>query len=91
MNIGRQPVRLIERSNADKANRIASSGVIAPDSNAATGTSRDYLALAAARRRIDKFDLTLQQLHTISFDHRVERKSASGFALAPTAMAAVNE
>ena len=91
MNIGRQPVRLIERSNADKAQRIASSSVIASDSNAATGTPRDDLAHAAARRRIDQFHLTLQQLHAISFDHGIERKRASGFTLAPAAMTAMNE
>ena len=91
MNIGRPPVRIIERSNADKAQRIASSSVIAPDSNAATGTSRDDLALAAARWRIDQFHLTLQQLDTISFDHGIERESAAGFALAPAAMAAMRK
>jgi hypothetical protein len=40
---------------------------------------------------MDHFDLALQQLHAISFDHGIERERASGFTLAPAAMTTVNE
>ena len=63
---------------------------MAPDSDAASRVARDELAVAASRRRIDKFDLTRQQFNPIGFDHGVERESAPGFTLAPAAMAAVN-
>ena len=91
MNVGRQAVRLIKRSDADKAHRIACSGVVAPNGNAAPGTARDLLAFAAVGRRIDHFDLALQQLDAISFDHGIERERASAFTLAPAAMTAMNK
>ena len=91
MNVRRQAVRLIQCSDADKAHRVTCSGVVAPNRDAAVGTARDLLALAAVGRRIDHFDLALQQRHAISFDHGIERKRASGFTLAPAAMTAMNE
>src|SRR5205809_4198582 len=86
-----QEVRCVERSDADKANRATASCVVAPDRDAAPGAAGDLLALAAVGRRVDDLDLTLEQLNAVGFDHGVQREGSAALALAPAAVAAVNE
>jgi len=91
VNVGWQALRFIQRSDANKANCVTGASVVAPHSDVALGTAGDLLALAAVGRRIDNLDLTLEQLHAVDFDQRVQREGSSSLTLAPAAMAAVNE
>jgi hypothetical protein len=42
-------------------------------------------------RRVDDDNVACQQLHSIRFDHGIQGERGTGFSLAPTAVAAVNE
>jgi hypothetical protein len=53
--------------------------------------ARNPLALAAVRWCVDDDDLARQQFHSIRLDHGIQGKRGTGFSLAPTAVAAVNE
>src|SRR5437773_10040448 len=86
-----QEVRRVERSDADKANRVTASRVVAPDRDAAPGAAGDLLALAAVGGRADDLDLALEQLNAVGFDHGLQREGSAALALAPAAVAAVNE
>jgi hypothetical protein len=55
------------------------------------GQARYFLTLAAVRRGVYDFDLSLQQAHSVSFDERIERERRSCFALTPATMTTVNE
>src|SRR3546814_1255823 len=66
-------------------------GVIAPQRDAADAAARDLLPLAAVRRRQDGLGRALQGDDAIGLDHRVERESGTGLALAPAAMTAMDE
>src|ERR1700704_5052393 len=91
VDVRRKPIRLIERADANKAQGIACSGVVAPEGDMALRTARYFLTLAAVRRRVHDFDFALQQAHSVSFDERIKRERRSGFSLTPAAMTTVNE
>ena len=91
MDVRRQAIRLIQRTDPNKADRIPRPGIIAPQRDMAHRAAADLLALAAVGRRIDDFHFALQQHHPGGFDHGVERKRRPGLPLAPAAMAAVHE
>jgi hypothetical protein len=71
MDVGWKAVRVIQRTDPDEADSVTGASVVAPDRDAALRTAGNLLALAAVRRRVDDLDLTLEHLHTISFDQRV--------------------
>src|SRR6266550_3361455 len=91
MNVGRQAIRVFEGADAHKANGIACSRVIAPQSDAALWTAGYLLALSTVRRGVHDLRDALQHSHAVSFDQGVERKRRAGFPLTPAAMTAVNK
>src|SRR5207245_4648276 len=70
---------------------MAGSHVVAPDRDTATGAAGALLDLGAVGRRVDDLDLASEQLHAVGFDHGVQREGSAALALAPAAVAAVNE
>jgi hypothetical protein len=91
VDVGRQAVGFVERTDANEADSVAGSSVVAPNSNAATRTAGDLLALATVGRGVDDLNFSLEYLHTIGFNQRVQGKGCAGLPLAPTAMAAMDE
>src|SRR4051794_26746308 len=71
VDVGRQPTRVVERADADEADRIAGAGIVAPHGDAAARAARDALAGAARRRRLDELGLAAQQLDAVRLDQRV--------------------
>jgi hypothetical protein len=59
-------------------------------SDPASRAAGNFLALAARRGRPDKFGLNAGMHHTIGFVKSVERMRGSSLALAPSAMASMN-
>jgi hypothetical protein len=70
VNIGRHPVGFIKCANSDKTNGISAASVVA----VALRAARDLLPLPAVRGSVDDYNLALQKLHAISFDHGVQRE-----------------
>ena len=82
---------MVERADADVSGPVARAAVVAPERDLAGGAAQDRLPLAAERRRLDAFRRGLaDQFHPVRLDHRVEGEGTAGFALAPAAMAAVD-
>jgi hypothetical protein len=59
MDVRRQTVRFIERADANEADSVAGSSIVAPNCDAAPRTARDLLALATVGRRVDDLDFSL--------------------------------
>src|SRR5262249_34949922 len=91
VHAGRELVGVVERAHAHEAHELPAAAVMAPQCDAAPGASRDQLALAAFAGRVDQLDLAAQILHAIGFGHRVERERRTRLALAPAAVAAIDE
>ena len=70
VNIGRHPVGFIKCADSDKTNGISAASVVA----VALRAARDLLPLPAVRGSVDDYNLALQKLHAISFDHGVQRE-----------------
>src|SRR4026209_1240542 len=87
VDVRRQTVRFIERTDANEANSVTASGVVAPNCDPAPRAAGDLLTLATIGRRIDDLNFSLEQLHAIGFNQGVQGKRCSGFSLAPAAMA----
>lgn len=66
-------------------------GVVAPQRNAAFGTPGELLAIAARGRSVDQLRFGAQNGDAIGLDHGIQRKGCPAFALAPPAVAAVDE
>src|SRR6185437_13665915 len=91
MNIRRTPARIVHGADAQEAHGGTGLRVVAPHRNLANGAARDALALAARRRRVDNFGLGLEMLDAIGFIQRIPRMRRAGLALAPGAVAGVND
>ena len=91
MDVRRQTVRFIKRPDANEADSITGSGLVAPNCDPAPRAAGDLLTLATVGRRVDDLNFSLEQLHTISFNQCVQGKGCSGFSLAPAAMTAMDE
>lgn len=91
MDVRRQTVRFIERTDANEANSVTASGVVAPNCDPAPRAAGDLLTLATIGRRVDDLNFSLEQLHPIGFNQGVQGKGGSGFSLTPAAMAAMDE
>ena len=83
----RAEIRVVQRADADEPDGGTGLWVVAPNRDPAAG---DLLALAARRGRHDNFGLTGGVHDTIGFIEGVERVCGPGLALAPTAMAGMN-
>src|SRR5690606_33135830 len=82
---------LVERAHAHEADRVAGARVAAPDRDAALRAARDHLALAALGWREHDFRLFGERDDPIGLDQRIERERGAALALAPAAVAAVDE
>jgi hypothetical protein len=74
VDVRRQTVRFVERSDPYEANCIAATAVIAPDSDATPGTAGDHLTFAAVGWCVDAVDFSGEQPDTICFDEGVQRE-----------------
>jgi hypothetical protein len=91
VDVWRETVRFIERTDTNEADSVAGSSIVAPDCDATPRTAGNLLALATVRWCIDDFNFSLEQLHTIGLNQRVQGKGCAGLPLAPTAVAAMDE
>ena len=91
MDVRRILAGTVHRANAHEAHRRPGLRVIAPDRYLAVGAASDPLSSAAGRRRLDELRLGLQVFDTVCFVERIERMSGAGLALAPGAMAGMND
>jgi len=91
VDVRRQTVRFIERTDANEADSVTGSSVVAPNCDPAPRAAGDLLSLATIGGRVDDLNFSLEQLHAIGFNQRVQGKGCSGFALAPAAVAAMDE
>ncbi len=91
VDVGRQAVGLVERADAHETHRVAGARIVAPDRDAAMRAAADLLSPAALGRRRHHVDFAMGELHAVGLDHRVQRVRGSGLALAPAAVAAVDE
>src|SRR5215467_9020010 len=91
MDVRRQAIRFIERTHTNEADSVAGSSVVAPNSDAALRTAGNLLALATVGRCVDDLNFSLEHLHTIRFNQRVQGKRCARLPLAPTAVTAMDE
>ena len=82
--------RVVHSADTDEPDGGTALRVVAPNRDPAGRAAGDLLALAARRGRQDDFGLTGSVHDTIGFIESVERMSGPGLALAPTAMAGMN-
>ena len=90
MDVRRTEIRVIHGADADKSDGGTGLRVIAPNRDPAARAAGDLLALAARRGRHDDFGLSGRVHEPIGFVECVERMHGPGLALAPTAMAGMN-
>jgi hypothetical protein len=91
VDVRRQAVRFIERTDANEVDSVAGSSVVAPNRDATPRTAGDFLALATISWCVDNLNFSLEYLHTIGFNQRVQGKRCAGLPLARTAVAAMDE
>ena len=84
-------MRLIQCSDADETNRGPSLRVVTPDGYLAGGAARDPLSSAAGRRSVDQLGLAAEVVHPIGLIQRVQRVYGPRLALAPSAVASMND
>ena len=90
MDVWGVEIGVVHGANADEPDSRASLRVVAPNRNSAGWTAGNLLASAARRGRQDNFGLTSSVHNVIGFIESVERMCGPGLALAPTAMAGMN-
>ena len=90
MDVWWTEIRVVQSADTDEPDGGTGLRVVAPDRNAAGRAAGDLLTLAARRRRHDDFWLTGGVHDTIRLIERVESMRGSGLALAPTAMASMD-
>src|SRR5690348_7241657 len=91
MDVRRALFRIIHRADTNKAHRGAGLRIITPDRNLADRTARDALALAARGRRQNHLRLRREVLDAIGLVDCVQRMRGTGLALAPGAVAGVDD
>jgi hypothetical protein len=91
VDVRRTEIRVVHGTDADEPNGGTGLRVVAPNRDPAGRASSDLLAFAARRRRHDDFGLSGGVHDTVSFIKSVERMHRSSLALAPTAMAGMND
>jgi len=90
MDVRRTEIRVIHGADADKPDGVTSLRVVAPDRDPAGRAAGNLLASAARRGRHDDFGFAGGVHDAIGFIESVERMRGPGLALAPTAMAGMN-
>ncbi len=90
VDVGRIKIRVVHGTDANEPDGRTRLRVIAPDCDPAGWAASDFLAPAAGRGRQDDFRLTGGMDNTIGFIEGVERMRGPGLALAPPAMAGMN-
>ena len=90
MDVWRTEIGVVHGANADEPDGGAGLRVVAPNRDPAGRAAGDLLTLAARRWRHDDFGLTGGVHDAIGFIESVERMRGPGLALAPTAMAGMN-
>jgi hypothetical protein len=95
VHVRRHAARIIKCSNTNKPNSITDAAqqdqVIAPEGNLAFWAASDSLALAAGAGHQNFRDIALQKVYAICFNQRVYSKCRPVLALAPGAMATMND
>jgi len=91
VNVRWQMIRLVQRSDANEAYQRARARIVAPERNPALRTTRDELAPAACRRRINPLRLARKSRDPVRFDNRVQREGRAGLTLAPPTVAAMDK
>jgi hypothetical protein len=90
VDVRRTEIRVIHGADADEPDGGTGLRVVALNRNPASRAAGDLLALAARRWRHDDFRFTASVHDTIRFIESVKRVRGPGLALAPTAMAGVD-
>ena len=90
MDVRWTEIRVVHSADTDEPDGGTRLRVVAPNRDPAGRAAGDLLTLAARRRRRDDFGLTGGVHNAIGFIESVERMRGPGLALAPTAMAGMN-
>src|SRR5262249_1627576 len=91
MDVGRAAVGIVHAADPHEPHGCAGACVIAPHRNLAFRAARDALAFAAGGRRVDDLRLACRVHDAVGLIHRVERVRRSSLALAPAAMAGMDD
>src|SRR5262249_45792943 len=92
MGIGRWALaRIVHGADADEAHRGARARIVAPDRDLAVRATRNALALAAGRGRVDDLRLGDEMLDPVELVQRIKRVHGAGLALAPGAVAGMHD
>ena len=90
MDVWRTQIRVVHGADADEPDGGPGLRVVAPNRNLASRATGDLLALTARRGTEDDDGLTGGVHNAIRFIESVERMRGPGLALAPAAMAGMN-
>lgn len=90
MDVGRTEIGVVHGADADEPDGRTGLRVVAPNRNLASRATGDLLALTARRGSEDDDGLTGDVHNAIRFIESVERMRGPGLALAPAAMAGMN-
>ena len=91
MNVRWTEIRVVHGTDADESNGGTGLRVVTPNRNLAPRAASNLLTLAARRGRPGEIGFTGRVYDTIGFIESVERVRGPGLALAPTAMAGMDD
>lgn len=91
MDVGLDQATIVQRPDMHERKLVTVPSIVGPQGNAAVGAKQDDLALATGLRNGHFLGPVQKHGQTIGFDQRVDGKGAIRLALAPGAVAAVNE
>lgn len=91
VNVGRAGAGVVEGADADEADGAWRVAVVAPEDDLAARAAAGDLAVPAIAGELGLLDFAGSEGDVGCFDQRVEGEGRSGFALAPSAVAAVHE
>src|ERR1043166_8889985 len=91
MDVGRTRIGIIDRPDAHEADGGAGLRIVAPNGDLAGRAACDLLAASARRWGIDDLGLAGEVDDPVRLVERIERVHGPGLALAPTAVARVDD
>jgi hypothetical protein len=91
VDFGRARVRILQRAGAHEAEFRSGARIDAPQRHLAHRAAADPLPLATERRRVDDLRRAGQELDPVGLDQGVEHEGRASLALAPAAVAAMDE
>ncbi len=95
MHVGGEWIGIIQRADADEADDFAQAAahgeVVCPVGDVTRWAAREPLANTAERWGVNFDDVAFGDFDAIRFDQGIHGKRSAAFALAPTAVAAVND